>query len=172
VFLGIGGLLTFWTFTAEPGQDVDAKVAGPQFPVSVAGEQIWATNALFSYNTPASVVKDQCGENLQNLHGASLDSSGKLTNDVIVLQSSDGPVCIGLGKTWTIGPVEVKAVSMEVPPPTDSQGRVFRDPSGNIIRFRELGIRAVSSTQTFSPHCRARIEGGADLADGVDLITE
>ena len=26
--------------------------------------------------------------------------------------------------------------------------------------------------QTFSPHCRARIEGGADLADGVDLITE
>jgi retron-type reverse transcriptase len=34
------------------------------------------------------------------------------------------------------------------------------------------GVRILGVPQTFSPHCRARIEGGAGLADGVDLITE
>jgi hypothetical protein len=147
--LGVGSILTFSTLTTEPtdtGPEVVAQVAGDQFPVTVAGEKITATNALFKTDTTAQIVKDQCGENLQNLHGAALDSSNKLTNDVIVLQSSNGPVCIGLGTTWTIGPVEVKALSMNVVPPPDSQGRPFKDPGGNIIHFRELGIRAVSST--------------------------
>lgn len=146
LLLVVGGLLALYTFTVEPtgtGQEVVVRVAGDQFPVSVGGEVITATNALYSSNTTESVVKSQCGGNLK---GASL-ANHKLTNDVIVVRSSNASVvCIGQGTTQTVGSVEVTARNMsEIV--SDTKGRAYKDPDGNIIYFRELGIRAASSTR-------------------------
>lgn len=167
MLLVVGGGLTLYTFTAEPtgtGQEVVVRVAGDQFSVSVAGDVITATNALYSYNTPESIVQSQCGGNIK---GASLVAD-KLTNDVIVVKSSDaGVVCIGQGTTQTVGPVEVTARSMSENV-SDSNGRIYRDPDGRIIYFRELGIRAVGST---SNNLQTLI-AGILITLGVGLLVE
>jgi hypothetical protein len=165
--LAVGGVIALFTFTAEPagtGQEVVVRVAGDQFPVSVAGETITATNALYSSNTPASDVQNQCGGNLE---GASL-VNGKLTKDVIVVKSSDaGVVCIGQGTTQTVGPVEVTARSM-AETVNDNKGRTYKDPDGNTIYFRELGIRAVGS---ISKNVQSVITGIL-IALGAGLLVE
>ena len=167
LLLLVGGGLALFTFTAEPtgtGQEVVVRVAGDQFPVSVAGETITATNALYSSNTPESVVNSQCGGNLK---GASL-VNGKLTKDVIVVRSSDaGVVCIGQGTTQTVGPVEVTARSM-AETASDNKGRTYKDPDGNTIYFRELGIRAVGSTR----NNLQTLIAGVLITLGVGLLVE
>jgi len=149
LLLLVGGAgLALYTFNAEPagtGQEVIVRVAGDQFPVTVAGETITATNALFRLGiTPGINRKGSMRRKPRKPQGR-LSGWGKLTNDVIVLNTSSGVVCIGYGTTQTVGPVEVTARSM-VETANDNKGRTYKDPDGNTIYFRELGIRAVGST--------------------------
>ena len=171
LLLAAGIILALYTFTVEPtgtGQEVIVRVAGDQFSASVAGETITATNALYSSNTPESVVQSQCGGNLE---GASL-VAGKLTNDVIVVRSSDaGVVCIGQGTTQTVGPVEVTARSM-AETANDNKGRTYKDPDGNTIYFRELGIRAVGSTRNNLQNLIAGVLIAVGAGLGAGLLVE
>lgn len=171
--LAIGIILALYTFTAEPtgtGQQVVVKVAG-DFNVSVAGDTITATEALLRDSTSESDVTNKCDGKME---GASL-VNGKLTNDVIVIKSTnEGIICIGQGTTQTVGLVQVTArmLSQTVP---DYKDRPYKDPDGKIIYFQELGIRAVGSTRNNLQNLIAGvlIAVGAGLGSGllVELLT-